>query len=53
VLDQPTRQVFDLTAWPTCDVSTIADETVRVGSQPSAEFLTALKAWVTQGAPNN
>ncbi len=52
-LDQPTRNAFDYTAVPGCDSSTITDETVKVGSAPSAEFITALKDWVTAGAPND
>jgi hypothetical protein len=54
VLDQPTRQAIDLSpGHPGCAVDTISDETVKVGSQPSAEFVTALKTWVTGGAQDN
>jgi hypothetical protein len=54
VLDQPTRQVIDLSpGHPSCDVDTISDETVKVGSQPSAEFITALKTWISGGAQDN
>jgi len=53
VLDQPTRQAFDLTGHAGCDVDAISDETVKVGSQPSAEFVTALKTWITNGATDN
>lgn len=53
VLDQPTRQAFDLTSHPNCDVDAITDETVKVGSPPSAAFITALKGWLNAGAPNN
>jgi hypothetical protein len=53
VLDQPTRQAFDLTTHPNCDVDAITDETVKVGRAPSAQFITALKDWLNAGAPNN
>jgi hypothetical protein len=52
-LDQPTRQLFDLTGHPNCDMDSISDETAKVGSQPSAAFIAALKDWLTMGAPNN
>ena len=53
-LDQPTRQVIDLSpAHATCDVDTIGDMTVKVGSAPSAAFVDALKTWVTNGAMDN
>lgn len=53
VLDQSTRNAFDVAAHAGCDMDTIGDETVKVGSQPSAAFITALKDWITAGAPNN
>jgi hypothetical protein len=53
VLDQPTRQAFDLTSHPMCDVDAISDETVKVGSPPSAAFVAALKQWINEGAQNN
>jgi len=54
VLDQPTRQAIDLSPQhATCDNDTISDETVKVGSQPSAAFVTALKTWITGGAMDN
>lgn len=54
VLDQPTRQAIDLSpGHPGCAVDTISDETVKVGSQPSADFITALKTWITSGAQDN
>lgn len=54
VLDQPTRQAIDLSpGHPGCAVDTISDETVKVGSQPSADFVTALKTWVAGGAQDN
>ncbi len=54
VLDQPTRQAIDLSPdHPGCAVDTISDETVKVGSQPSADFVTALKTWITGGAQDN
>lgn len=54
VIDQPTRQVIDLSPQhPTCDVDMITDATVKVGSQPSTAFVTALKTWITNGAMDN
>ena len=54
VVDQPTRNVIDLSpTHPNCDVDSITDETVKVGSQPSAAFVQALKDWLAAGAPNN
>jgi hypothetical protein len=54
VLDQPTRQAIDLSpALPNCDIDSITDATVKTGKQPSAAFVTALKTWITNGAPNN
>jgi hypothetical protein len=53
VLDQPTRQAFDLSGFANCDVDSITDATVKSGKQPSAAFVTALKTWIGNGAPNN
>ncbi len=54
VIDQPTRQAIDLSPQhPGCDVDTISDETVKVGSQPSTEFITALRTWISSGSPDN
>jgi hypothetical protein len=53
VLDQPTRQAYDRSQFPDCDVDSISDETVKVGSQPSAAFITALKTWISGGALDN
>lgn len=53
VIDQPTRQTIDLPQHAGCDVDTISDETVKVGSQPSSDFLTALKTWIANGAKDN
>jgi hypothetical protein len=53
VVDQPTRQAFDVSGHAMCDVDGISDETVKVGSAPSAQFIAALEAWITAGAPNN
>jgi hypothetical protein len=50
-LDQPTRNAFDLptpSRCATCDA--IADQTLKVGTQPSAAFITALKSWLTRTA---
>ncbi len=52
-LDGPTRTAFDLSAFPDCDMDAIADQTVQVGQAPSADFISALKTWLTDGAPNN
>lgn len=53
VVDQPTRQAIDIPQHADCDSSAISDETVKVGSQPSSEFIAALKTWITNGAQNN
>jgi hypothetical protein len=53
VLDQSTRQQFDLSAHPDCDADAISDMTAQVGSRPSAAFVTALKDWITAGATDN
>ena len=54
VIDQPTRQAIDLSPQhATCDVDSITDATVKVGSQPSAMFVSALKTWITNGAMDN
>jgi hypothetical protein len=52
-IDQPTRNAFDHPSFPNCDVDSIADQTLKVGMQPSAAFITALKSWLSAGAPNN
>ena len=53
VIDQRTRQAFDLSGSPNCDVDSITDATVKAGKQPSAAFVAALKTWLGAGAPNN
>jgi hypothetical protein len=53
VIDQPTRQAIDISGHPNCDVDSISDETVKAGSQPSSDFVTALKGWITAGAMDN
>jgi mono/diheme cytochrome c family protein len=54
VIDQPTRQAIDLPAPnSSCDVDAISDMTAKVGSQPSAAFIAALKTWITNGAMDN
>jgi hypothetical protein len=54
VIDQPTRQTIDLSpGHPDCDIDMITDATVKVGSQPSTAFVTALKTWITNGAMDN
>jgi hypothetical protein len=55
VLDQPTRQVIDLPGHADCDADSIPDETAKVSGSPppSAEFIAALKTWITNGAMND
>jgi hypothetical protein len=53
VLDQPTRQAIDLPGHANCDSSAIADMTAKVGRQPSPDFVTALKTWISSGAMDN
>lgn len=53
VLDQPTRQAIDIPQHANCDADAISDETVKVGSRPSAAFITALKTWVMNGSMDN
>lgn len=53
VLDEATRSTFDLPSSAMCDQLTITDETVKVGSAPSAVFLTAFRDWIQNGAANN
>jgi hypothetical protein len=38
---------------PGCAADTISDETVKVGSQPSTEFVTALKTRIASGSQDN
>lgn len=52
-IDSATRRTYDNTQFPKCDETAIADMTVKVGSQPSAAFVTALKGWITANAPND
>jgi hypothetical protein len=52
-LDQSVRTSFTSTDPATCDSDAIADMTAKVGSAPSAEFLSALKEWITAGAQKN
>ena len=52
-LDQPTRNAYDNPSFPDCDMDAIADQTLKVGTQPSAAFIAALKQWLADGAPNN
>jgi hypothetical protein len=53
VIDQPTRQAFDLASAPNCDVDAITDATLKTGKQPSTAFVSALKTWINSGAMNN
>lgn len=53
VLDEPTRAAFDLNGHASCDMDTITDETAKVGSAPSTEFIASLKTWLAGGARND
>ncbi len=50
VLDETVRQGFDDPDFPDCDGTAISAMDNKVGGAPSAEFLTALKQWITDGA---
>lgn len=52
-LDAATRTNYDNTQFPKCDATAISDMTVKVGMQPSAAFVTALKDWITANAPKD
>src|SRR5215831_19464125 len=43
VLDGSTRMMFDDPAHTQCDMDSITDQTVQVGSEPSATFIAGLK----------
>jgi hypothetical protein len=49
-LDSSTRSAFSSGA---CDQDGVTDETVKQGGAPSAEWVAALKQWITSGAANN
>ena len=53
VVDETTRQTFDLATAASCDKLTITDETVKVGTAPSTEFVVAFRDWITAGAAND
>ncbi len=53
VLDENVRGTFDLPAAASCDKLTITDETVKVGTAPSAPFLVAFRDWIQNGALDN
>ncbi len=53
VLDSATRTAIDLTATPNCDHNAISDMALKMGTPPSAAFLTALNTWIANGAPND
>lgn len=53
-LDETTRKAFDLgAAHANCDMDAISDQTVKVGKDPSAAFMSALKTWLQNGSPND
>ncbi len=51
VLDQPTRQAFDL-GGKDCGNDNITDMTLKAGDPP-AGFVSSLKTWIENGAPND
>jgi len=51
VVDEATRQAFDVPAHTGCDNNSISDMTVKVGEQPEADFIRHLKEWIEGGAP--
>ncbi|GEM_PF-1666273 len=50
VLDEDVRKAFDDPDHSSCDNTAISAMDIRAGGAPSAEFLTALKQWITDGA---
>ena len=53
VIDEATRQAFDLTSVPGCDKDAISDMTLKTGAAPSEAFVTAFKRWISDGAGDN
>ncbi len=53
VIDESTRQAFDLAGQPGCDKDAISDMTLKTGGAPSDAFVTAFKQWITDGALDN
>lgn len=53
VVDQSTRNGFDLPGFAQCDMDAISDMTVKAGGAPSAAFVSDLKAWIEAGTPDN
>ncbi len=53
VLDEDTRAAFDLPDHVDCNVDSISDETVKVGSEPTEEFMAALATWIDAGAADD
>ena len=51
VLDEQTRQAFDVPAHTGCDNTSISDMTVKAGGQPSSDFIRHLTDWIEDGAP--
>ena len=49
-LDSSTRTAFGSGA---CNQDGVTDETVKQGFAPGAEWVSALKQWITAGAANN
>ena len=52
-LDSATRTAFDVSTSPGCDANAISDMVFKTGKSPSAAFISALKTWVQNGAPND
>jgi hypothetical protein len=53
VVDQPTRIAFDLSGHASCVMNSISDETAKVRSAPSAQFIASLRLWIMDGTPND
>ncbi len=53
VVDQSTRNSFDLPGFAECDMDAISDMTVKAGGGPSAAFVSDLKSWIEAGTPND
>ena len=53
VLDEDVRAAFDLPSAPDCNVDSISDMALRVGFDPTEQYLDDLAAWIDAGAPDN
>jgi hypothetical protein len=52
-IDFATRTTYASTTAPTCDSTAVTDQTAKQGMVPPAGYVSALKQWITDGAPNN